>query len=137
VRRHLEAVAKVDVKDLARQTVEHQVGRVAVAEAENVADHAHDGERTREVGPALEPRLRRRRLHPEHAVQVHPLGARERMLEDLDALHERERVEIGREMQHEPVLEVEQHVARAPVVTHERMERVALRHPLDEAGVGR
>ena len=40
----LEAVAKVDVYDLARLALEHQVRRVAIAEPEDVPDHAVDGE---------------------------------------------------------------------------------------------
>ena len=42
--RHFEAVAKVDVQDLAREAVQHQVGGVAVAQPEDVPDHRHDGE---------------------------------------------------------------------------------------------
>ena len=43
---------------------------MAVPEAKHVTDHRHDGERAREVGSALEPRLRRRRLHPQRVVEV-------------------------------------------------------------------
>jgi hypothetical protein len=60
VHRDLEAVAKVNVDDLARAAVEHQVARVPVAETENVADHRHDGERARAVGAAVQPHLRAR-----------------------------------------------------------------------------
>ena len=33
-------------------------------------------------------------------------------LEDLDSLHQRQGVEVGREVEHQPVFDVEQHVAR-------------------------
>ena len=61
----------------------------------------------------------------------------EGMLEDLDLLEQRERVEVGGEVHHQPVLDVEKDVARHAVVPHEGVEGVALRHPLDEARVGR
>ena len=41
--RSLEAVAEVDVKNLAAVSVEHEVARVAIAEAEEVPDHGHHG----------------------------------------------------------------------------------------------
>ena len=37
--RHLEAVAEVDVHDLATDAAEHKVGRMTIAEAENVTHH--------------------------------------------------------------------------------------------------
>lgn len=40
--RHFEAVAKVDVHDAARRSVEHEVGRVAVAQSQNVAHLTHE-----------------------------------------------------------------------------------------------
>ena len=43
VHRSLEAVAEVDVKNLAAVSVEHEVARVAIAEAEEVPDHGHHG----------------------------------------------------------------------------------------------
>ena len=58
VHRDLEAVAKVNVDDLARAPIEHQIARVPIAEAENVADHRHDGEGARAVGAAVQPYLR-------------------------------------------------------------------------------
>ena len=66
VQRHLEAVAEVDVQDLARVAVQHQVGRVAVAEPEDVADHRHDRERARVVGAPEQPVLGVARAQPEH-----------------------------------------------------------------------
>ena len=44
VHRDLETVAEVDVYDLAREALEHQVRRVPVTQTQNVADHAVDGE---------------------------------------------------------------------------------------------
>ena len=55
---------------LAREAVQHQVGRVAVAEAEDVADHRHDGERAREVGAPLQPLFGGGRLGPQHAREM-------------------------------------------------------------------
>src|SRR5690606_33345598 len=42
--RHFEAVAKVDMDDLSRNAVEHQVRRMPVAESEDVPHHGHDGQ---------------------------------------------------------------------------------------------
>ena len=84
----LEAVAVVDVHDLAVDAVEHQVAGVPVPQAEDVADHAHDGEGARVVCAALEPGLAGFGLEPEDAVEilagrvVHGVG------EDFDFLHE-------------------------------------------------
>ena len=39
-------------------------------------------------------------------------------------------------MQHQPVLDVDEDVAPRAVVAHEGVQRVALRHPLYQAGVG-
>ena len=110
---------------------------MAVAQPQHVADHRHDRERAREVGAPLEPRLGRGRFHPEHAVQVHAARVRERVLEHLDLLKQREVVEVRGEVEHEPVLHVQQDGARHAVVAHERVQRVALRHPLDEPRVSR
>mmetsp|Transcript_31785 Transcript_31785/g.69550 ORF Transcript_31785/g.69550 Transcript_31785/m.69550 type:complete len:207 (-) Transcript_31785:165-785(-) len=135
--RHLEAVAKIDVQDLPREAVQHQVRRMPISEPEDVADHAHHGERAREVAPSLEPRLGRGRLHPQHAVQVHPLRGGDDVLEGLGLVHERERVEVRREMEHQPVLDVEQNATRQPVVADQRVQRVALRDPFDKPRIRR
>ena len=68
---------------LAAHAVEQQVGGVPVAEAEDVADHGHDGERAREVGPAVEPHLGRRRLQQQDLGQVVAVGVLQRVLEHL------------------------------------------------------
>src|SRR5690554_1439827 len=54
---NLEAVAKVDVDNLARDAVEHEVRRVAIAETEDVPDHRHDAQGPRVVRSPLQPRL--------------------------------------------------------------------------------
>ena len=43
---------------------------VPVAEAEDVADHRHDGEGTRVVGPSVEPNLVDRAIHREIVTYV-------------------------------------------------------------------
>ena len=55
VHSNLEAVAEVDVEDLAGVAVEHEVRRVPVAEAEDVPDHGHDRQAPRVRRPPLEP----------------------------------------------------------------------------------
>jgi hypothetical protein len=42
---HLEAVAEVNVDELARVAVQHEVGWVAVPKAKNVAHHVHHRQR--------------------------------------------------------------------------------------------
>ena len=58
-------------------------------------------------------------------VEVHTARVGEGMLEDLDLLEQRERVEVGGEVHHQPVLDVEKDVARHAVVSHEGVEGVA------------
>ena len=55
--RHLEAVAKVDVHDLAADATEHQVRRMPVAETKDITDHRHHRKRSRVVGSPVEPHL--------------------------------------------------------------------------------
>lgn len=83
-----------------------------VAEAEDVADHARRRERADVGRPAVDPRLRVAALEPEHAVQVLARRVLERVLEDLDLLHERQVVVIGR---HLPEKEEQSNVSRALV----------------------
>jgi hypothetical protein len=54
-----EAVAEIDVDDFSGDAIEHEIGRVAIAETEDVAHHGHDGERARVVGATVEPSLGR------------------------------------------------------------------------------
>ena len=51
---------------LSGEAVEHEVGRVPVSEAEDVADHAHHRQRPGVARAPLEPRLAVVRLEPEH-----------------------------------------------------------------------
>ena len=55
--RHLEAVAEVDVHDLAADATEHQVRRMPVAETKDITDHRHHRKRSRVVGSPVEPHL--------------------------------------------------------------------------------
>ena len=50
-----ETVAEINVHNLSGHAVEHEIGRVAIAQAENVPDHGHDSERACIVGAAVEP----------------------------------------------------------------------------------
>ena len=52
---YFETVAEINVDDLAGDTVQHQVTRVAITETQDVTDHGHDGERTRVVCAAIKP----------------------------------------------------------------------------------
>ena len=61
----LEAVAEVDMEDLARVAVEHEVRRVPVAEAQDVSDHGHDGQAARVPCAPVQPLLRVVALEPE------------------------------------------------------------------------
>jgi hypothetical protein len=98
VHRDLEAVAEVDVHDLAAPALEEQVGRVPVAEPEDVPDHAAHRERARVRRAPLEPVLRVRALHPQHPVQVLPGRVLERVLEHLDLLQQRQLLVVRRHL---------------------------------------
>jgi len=54
---HLEAVAEVDVHNLATDATKHQVGRMSVTQAENVTHHRHHCQRPRVVGTSVKPYL--------------------------------------------------------------------------------
>ena len=56
---------------------------VPVAEAEDVADHGHDGEGAREVGPAVEPDLGGGSFQQQNLGQVVAVSIFQRMLEHL------------------------------------------------------
>lgn len=93
-----EAVAEVDVDDLAGDAVEHEVAGVPVAEAEDVADHGHDGEGAGVVGATLEPGLGGFGFEPEDAVEVLAGGVVHGVGEDFYLLHQGEVVEVGRHL---------------------------------------
>ena len=57
---------------------------VPVAEAENVADHGHDGQGAREVGPPVEPDLWGWGLQQKNLGQVVAVSILQRMLKDFD-----------------------------------------------------
>jgi general stress protein YciG len=57
--------------------------------------------------------------------------------ERLDLLEQRALLVVGRHLQHEPVLDVEQDLARLAVLADERVQRVAVHHPADQPRVGR
>ena len=133
----LEAVAEVDVDDFARVAVEQQVGGVPVAETQDVADDRGGGERAHIRGAALEPCLGRARLEPQNAVQVLTGCVVERVLEHLDLLQHGEAVVVGRHLEHEAVLDVEQDLVLLAVFLDEHVQRVAVSDPPQHACVGR
>ena len=61
---HLEAVAEVDVQDLSASAVECKVGRVAIAQAQHIAHHGHDGKGASVVRAAVQPHLAVPALEP-------------------------------------------------------------------------
>ena len=61
---HFEAVAKVNVDDLASDSVEHQVGWMSVAQTKDISDHGHDSQRARVIGSAAKPCFRTLALEP-------------------------------------------------------------------------
>ena len=133
--RRLEAVAEVDVYDLAVGAVEHQIGGMAVAEAEHVADHAHDGERARVVGAPLEPLLGRQALVPEYLGEVVALRGLDGHLEYLHFLNLCQMLVVGRQLHDDLVLEVERELLLVAVLLDERVQRVAVEQPLEQPAV--
>ena len=83
-----EAVAEVDVNDLAADAVQHEVGRVAVTQSQHVPYHAHDSQRSRVIGSPIKPNLRTWTLVPEDFGEVVAFGVLKRMLEHLHLLHQ-------------------------------------------------
>lgn len=59
-------LTKVDVEEFARIPIQHEVGGVPVAEAQDIAHHRHDGGGPGAVGAAGQPQLRGPALEPEH-----------------------------------------------------------------------
>jgi hypothetical protein len=86
--RNLKAVAEVDVDDLARNTVKHQVTRMTVAKPKDVAYYAHDTQGSSVVRATLEPGFGRLALEPEYAVQVLPGSVVQGITEYLYFLHQ-------------------------------------------------
>lgn len=92
---------KVDVDDLPRYSVKQQVRRMAISQSKNVADHARRSERADIGRPSFDPRLRVPTLEPEDSVEVLSGRVFQRILEDLDLLHEREVVVVGSHLKSE------------------------------------
>jgi hypothetical protein len=131
--RHLEAVSKINVDDLAGNPVQHQVTRVAIAETQNIPDHGHDGKRARVVGTAIEPRLRTLGFEPKDTVEILACGVVEGVAEDFDFLHEGEAVVVGSHLKHDAVLDVEQDLSAIPILADEHVQSVAVRDEAEQA----
>mmetsp|Transcript_30070 Transcript_30070/g.97887 ORF Transcript_30070/g.97887 Transcript_30070/m.97887 type:complete len:305 (+) Transcript_30070:3296-4210(+) len=108
-----------------------------IPEAEEVANHRHHRERPRKSGSSLQPRLGGAALEPQHFGEVVASRVLQRVLEHFHLVQQREHVVVGCHLQHEPVLDVERDFARLPVVADERVQRVAVGNPANEAGIGR
>ena len=67
---HLKAVAKVNVQQLARVAVQHEVGRVAVPQPQQVPHHAHHSCAASVPRSSLQPHLAVAALQPQHLMQV-------------------------------------------------------------------
>lgn len=93
--RHLKTISKIDMHHLARLALQHQVGRMPVAEPEDVADHAVHGERARVGRAPLEPVLGVDGLEPEDAIEVLAGRVFECVFEDFDLLEEHEDFVVG------------------------------------------
>lgn len=57
----------------------------------------------------------------------------QRVLKHLDLLDDGEVVVVGRHAQHQPVLHVQRDLAHVAVLADQRVQRVAVRHPADQA----
>eukprot|EP00162_Nutomonas_longa_P011397 comp20527_c0_seq1/m.41541 comp20527_c0_seq1/g.41541 ORF comp20527_c0_seq1/g.41541 comp20527_c0_seq1/m.41541 type:complete len:384 (+) comp20527_c0_seq1:194-1345(+) len=132
-----KAVAEIDVHNLAACAVHHEIGRVAIAKTENVADHRHHTERAGVVCALVEPHLAVARLEPEHLVQILARCVIEGVLKDLDFLHQSELVKVRGHHEHQPVLNVEHNCTRAAVLLDQGVQRVRVGHPSNETRVGR
>ena len=89
---------------------------VPVAEAEDVADHGHDGEGAREVGPAVEPHLGRGSLQQQNLGQVVTVSIFQRMFKHLHLVHQREVLRVGRHPLHYSVLDIEEDLLLLPAI---------------------
>ena len=93
-----ETVTEINVHNLSGHAVEHEIGRVAIAQTKNVPDHGHDGKRACVVGTTIEPGFRRFGLEPEHAVEILAGGVVQRVAKDFNLLHECETVVVRRHL---------------------------------------
>ncbi|KAI6776023.1 hypothetical protein HG530_002781 [Fusarium avenaceum] len=115
--------------DLSGDTVEHQVGRMTITQSKDVAHHRHDTKRACVVCSSLKPSLRRLGLEPQHAVQVLTCGVVQRITKHLNFLHQGEVVVVGRHLQHDAMLDVEQDLATLTVFPNKNVEGVAVGNP--------
>jgi hypothetical protein len=130
-----ETIAEINVHNLAGDAIEHKVGRMAIAQTENVADHGHDGERSGIVSTAIEPCFRGFGFEPEHAIEILAGCVVKRISKDFDLLHERKAVVVRRHLQHNSVLNVEKNLATIAVLSDEHMQRVTVRDEAQQTGL--
>ena len=126
---HLKAVAKVNVDYFPRAAVQHQVGRMSVAQAEDVAHDRHDGQGPRIICATFEPGLGAPTLEPEDAVEIFAGGVVHGVVENLHLLHQRKIFELRGHLQHDPMLDVKEDVTFFAIFLDEIMESVAVRYP--------
>lgn len=91
------------MNDPTAESVHEKVGRVTVAESQDMAYHGHDSKRSAVVTSSVEPGFRVSTLEPHDAVEVLPGRVVQRVLEDLELLHEAKVVEVGRHLGEERV----------------------------------
>ena len=103
---HFEAVAEVNVNHFARDAVQHQVGWVTVAKAEDVTDHGHYSQGPGVVGSTLEPGLRALALEPENTIEIFSSRVIHGVTEDFHLLHQCEIVIIRRHLEHDAMLDI-------------------------------
>lgn len=102
-----ETVAKVDVHDLAGDPVEHKIGRMAISQTEDIADHGHNCERSGVICAPIKPSLRALALQPQDPVKVLACCVIKSVSKDLYLLHQGETIIVWRHLQHDAVLNVE------------------------------
>lgn len=117
----LETVAEINVHNLARYAIKHEIRGMAIAQTENVAHHGHDGEGARVVCSTVEPGFGGFRLEPENAVEILACGIIQSVAKDFDFLHKREAVVIRCHLQHDAVLNVKENLAAVAVLSDEHV----------------
>ena len=88
----------------------HDQCGVPVSEAEDVADHGHDSEGAREVGPPVEPDLGGGSLQQQNFGEVVAESIFQGMLEHLDLVHKRKVLRVGGHPLHYPMFYVEEYL---------------------------
>ena len=130
---YLEAITEIDVDDLARNAVEHQVRRVAIAKPQNVADHGHCCEGACEVGSTVEPRFGALALKPEDTVEIFTSGVVHCVAKYFDLLHKSEIIVVWCHLQHNSVLDVEQDTTVLTVLLDQVVQGIAILNPAQKA----